>query len=69
MTFVNISLTNLKIINVPVIMFRAFERAEASATGEQVFISVLNSVFEVRVKKLKKNLQIEEFCYRASSLM
>ena len=61
MTYVHISLTNLEIINVPVIMFRAFERAEASATGEQVFISLLNSVFDIRVKKLKKTSKLRSF--------
>ena len=69
MTYVHISLTNLKIINVPVIMFRAFERAEACATGEQVFVSLLSSVFDTKLKKQKNTLQIEEFRVRASSLM
>ena len=69
MTYVHISLTNLEIINVPVIMFRAFERAEACSTGEQVFISLLSSVFDTKLKKQKKTLQIEEFRVRASSLM
>ena len=69
MTFVHISLTNFKIINVPVIMFRAFERADACATGEQVFISLLSSVFDSELKKRKKTLQIEDFRVRATSLM
>ena len=69
MTYVHISLTNLKIFNVPVIMFRAFERAEACATGEQVFVSLLISVFDTKLKNQKITLQIEEFRVRASSLM
>ena len=69
MTYVHISLTNFKIINVPVIMFRAFERAKACATGEQVFISLLCSAFDTKLKERKKDLQIEEFRVRASSLM
>ena len=69
MTYVHISLTNFEIINVPVIMFRAFERAKACATGEQVFISLLCSAFDTKLKERKKDLQIEEFRVRASSLM
>ena len=69
MTFVHISLTNLKIINVPVIMFRTFERAKACATGEQVFVSLLSSIFDTKLKKQKNTFQIEEFRVRASSLM
>ena len=56
MTYVHVSLTNLKIINVPVIIFLAFERAEACTTGEQVFISLLSSVFDTKLKKQKKTL-------------
>ena len=69
MPYVHVSLTNLKNINVPEIMIRAFERAKAGATGEQVFVSLRCTDFDTKLKKWKKPLQIEEFRVRASSLM
>ena len=61
MPYVHVSLTNLKNINVPVNMIRAFERAEAGATGEQVFVSLRCSSFDTKLKELKKSLKFSSF--------
>ena len=61
MPYVHVSLTNLKNINVPVNMIRAFERAKAGATGEQVFVSLRWSSFDTKLKELKKSLKFSSF--------
>ena len=61
MTSVHVSLANLTNIKAPVIMIRAVERAEVSATGEQVFVSLRCSSFDTKLKELKKSLKFSSF--------
>ena len=61
MTSVHVSLANLTNIKAPVIMIRAVERAEAGATGEQVFVSLRCSIFDTKLKELKKSLKFSSF--------
>ena len=61
MPYVHVSLTNLKDINVPVNMIRAFERAEAGATGEQVFVSLRCTDFDTKLKERKKSIKLSNF--------
>ena len=69
MPYVHVSLTNLKNINVPVNMIRAFERAKAGATGEQVFVSLRCTDFDTKLKERKKIYQTEQFYVRAHRLI
>ena len=69
MTSVHVSLANLTNIKAPVIMIRAVERAEVSATGEQVFVSLRCTDFDTKLKERKKIYQTEQFYVRAHRLI